>query len=217
MNAPDEAAAIEELLAPGGWTKLRREQPDTAAASKNLAIMMGDAVRDHIDKALKAAGESRGLVADEALEAYIDGTFHPVQPGLNFGSRRVALNVPLDPELHSAATEKIQREKGPRGYRPSLGMIVAAWILQKYPMDAAEKRDEAWTERHDPRHAEVIAWVKDAGADGFTVAAARKRLAELYPDETQPPAQKIQLWYSSHPNITRPSRGHYVWSDTPAE
>ncbi|WP_308112892.1 DNA translocase FtsK [Streptomyces sp. DH12] len=66
--------------------------------------------------------------------------------------------------------------------------------------------------RH-PRRDQCIAWVRDAGPDGITVAEVRARLEQLYPGETPPSDTAIQNWYGAHDHITKPRRGTYVWTE----
>lgn len=70
-------------------------------------------------------------------------------------------------------------------------------------------------DRRHPRRDEVCNWVRDAGTDGITVAAVRDRLTQLYPGETPPSDTAIQNWYAAHPNIQKPARGTYAWTNSP--
>ncbi|WP_030756486.1 hypothetical protein [Streptomyces sp. NRRL F-5135] len=211
-----EADAVDQVLAPGGWDRLRREQAPGESPS-NLALMMGDTVREHIRHAVAGANDDLADLAREGLKAYVEGRFDPNPPPVNIGSTKVALNVPLDPEWRRLATEKIKEETGPRGKRPSLSRVVTAWILAKYPMPASADAGEAWADRNTPHWDEFIALVREAGEDGTTVAAALRSFTAGHPGVTPPPTATIQRWFAGHPNIVKPSRGRFVWSDAPAE
>ncbi|WP_189602297.1 hypothetical protein [Streptomyces lateritius] len=70
-------------------------------------------------------------------------------------------------------------------------------------------------DRRHPRRDEACQWVQEAGEDGISVAEVRNRLTQLYPGETPPSDTAIQNWYAAHPNITKPGRAVYFWTDTP--
>lgn len=70
----------------------------------------------------------------------------------------------------------------------------------------------AKTDRRHPRRDEITGWVRDAGADGITVADINARLIALYPDEKPPSDTAIQNWFAAHANIDKPQRGTYVWT-----
>lgn len=72
-------------------------------------------------------------------------------------------------------------------------------------------------DRRHPRRDEVTTWVKAAGDEGITVADVRGRLEALYPGEQPPSDTAIQKWFADHPNITKPGRGTYIWTDTPSQ
>lgn len=72
---------------------------------------------------------------------------------------------------------------------------------------AAEKKGD----RRHPRRDEVTDWVREA--DGITVADIRDRLLALYPDEQPPSDTAIQNWFAAHPNIEKPGRGRYFWTE----
>ncbi|MFI0156211.1 hypothetical protein [Streptomyces lydicus] len=80
--------------------------------------------------------------------------------------------------------------------------------------DAAEAVAAKKADRRHPRRDEITSWVKDAGDEGITVADIRDRLLALHPEEQPPSDTAIQNWFTAHPNIDKPSRGLYVWSES---
>lgn len=97
---------------------------------------------------------------------------------------------------------------------------VAAQTVPKAPSRSTLEANEAARRpvqrgRH-PRREEITAKVQDARV-GISVAELRQWLARRYPNETPPSDTAIQNWFAAHPNISKPSRGLYAWTDTPAD
>ncbi|MFF8610772.1 GIY-YIG nuclease family protein [Streptomyces sp. NPDC015346] len=80
-------------------------------------------------------------------------------------------------------------------------------IPAQQPQTAADRRH--------PRRTEITELVRRAGGAGMTVNDVRRRIAAAYPGETPPSDTAIQNWYAAHPNITKPGRAVYFWTDTP--
>lgn len=78
-----------------------------------------------------------------------------------------------------------------------------------FPTQSRRQRER---KRH-PRREQACTWVQQAGSDGISVVAVRDRLSALYPSEVPPSDTAIQNWYATHPNITKPGRGVYYWSE----
>ncbi|GLF98194.1 DNA translocase FtsK [Streptomyces yaizuensis] len=76
------------------------------------------------------------------------------------------------------------------------------------------KGPEPRTRQH-PRRDEVIAMVRDSGAEGTTIEECRTRLAALYPDEKVPSRQAITTWFAGVDTIVQPGgpKTPYMWSD----
>ncbi|MER7068962.1 hypothetical protein ABT357_25355 [Streptomyces albidoflavus] len=89
--------------------------------------------------------------------------------------------------------------------------------LEEYTRQAAVNltKPQPSADKRHPRRDEVTDWVRDAGQDGITVAEVRARLAQRYPGEKPPSDTAVQNWFTAHPNITKPGRGTYVWTETP--
>lgn len=96
--------------------------------------------------------------------------------------------------------------------RAAMADLVAE--AERIAADAAVVADEPERpkgDRRHPRRDEVTEWVRQAGADGISVAEVRNRLKSLYPREDAPSDTAVQNWFQQHPNITKPARGRYVW------
>ncbi|MEU9947089.1 hypothetical protein [Streptomyces sp. NPDC047939] len=104
--------------------------------------------------------------------------------------------TPTEPELDPAALERLLTE---------------AEALTKQA--AVNLTKPAKKDRRHPRRDEITTWVKDA--DGITIADIRARLDTLYPGEQPPSDTAMQKWFADHPNIDKPGRGTYFWTETP--
>jgi hypothetical protein len=77
---PDLAEAVETILAPNGWGRLRRTDPTTSEGERNVPIWMPKAWRQQIKDAAEAEGVSLSAVVDEGFGKYLDGSFEPPAP-----------------------------------------------------------------------------------------------------------------------------------------
>ncbi|MGW2844653.1 hypothetical protein [Streptomyces sp. NPDC001274] len=112
-----------------------------------------------------------------------------------------------------------QRQTPQEAAEPQLDPAALASFLEEAEnltkQAAVDLIKPAKKDRRHPRRDEVTTWVKTAGDDGITVADVRARLEALYPAETPPSDTAVQNWFAAHPNITKPGRGLYLWTDTP--
>ena len=119
VESPELARYIDEVLAPGGWEKLRATDPSRTEGSVNLAINIPESLRDQIWEAAKAdpAGTTLTAKVNEGLGEYLAGRFtmpewvdqRSVQP-----EKRVNLNVSASRLLTVQASEKVREESGDR-------------------------------------------------------------------------------------------------------
>lgn len=77
----------------------------------------------------------------------------------------------------------------------------------------ADEPEQPKGDRRHPRRDEVTAWVREAGAEGISVAEVRNRLKSLYPKEQPPSDTAVQNWFNAHEQIEKPARGRYVWRE----
>lgn len=90
--------------------------------------------------------------------------------------------------------------------RPAAPEKSTAVPVQRAPVD-----------RRHPRRAEITQRVQDCGGAGTTLVDLRRWLAALHPGEQPPSDTAMQNWFAAHPNITKPGRGTYVWTDSPTQ
>ncbi|MFI0156259.1 hypothetical protein [Streptomyces lydicus] len=142
----DAAEAIDEALAPNGWSKLRRTEPTAVSKlSPNKPIHMDRSVRTHLHQAADAKGVVLSHLGEEGLRKFIDGEFTPERPqraATNPEERdSVTLNVALDKDLRDQADArgKELKEAGELDWAPKTAQIVKAYLLHVLPMPKAKK------------------------------------------------------------------------------
>ncbi|MFD7980161.1 hypothetical protein [Streptomyces sp. NPDC059071] len=141
-GAPDLAAAVDEVLAPDGWSRLRHAL-QTGTGAPNVPVHMPLVLRDAIQTAAKAAGDSLATVLAEGLEEFIAGRFSPAanahrarrNTGLETGNLNVRIDAGLKDRFQTAAADRADE----LGYKPALGHIAKAWLIEKYDIPAVEK------------------------------------------------------------------------------
>jgi len=140
MNEPDLADAIDIVLAPNGWGRLRRSDPTTSdSLDRNMAMRMPSEWREQIKARAQAAGNRLADDVNEGLQTYLDGKFEPIAPGRNphgSAAEMVNLNVRAKDALREAIAE--QGDHAP-------ALVGAAYLMSKYkvgpyaPKKAAKK------------------------------------------------------------------------------
>ena len=148
VGAPELAAAVDEVLAPGGWGRLRNATDTTTdAATPNVGIHMPLVVRAAIQKAAQDAKNKIKNDVAEGLEAFITGTFSPAanahRARRNTGLETGNLNVRVDADLKARFQAAVEQRESELGYKPALSHVAKAWLIQKYGIAPAEKLAEA--------------------------------------------------------------------------
>jgi hypothetical protein len=139
-DAAKATAALDAVLAPGGWKLLR---PDYTPGD-NLAIYMDLDIREKLKAAAAAAGDILGEVVTDGFRAFIEGTWTPRQPGQrarrNSGatSKKGNLNVTPDNEVRRQARNRAEDVSAELGWRVTEAKLAAAWLIEKYGLDADE-------------------------------------------------------------------------------
>ncbi|MFG2532805.1 hypothetical protein [Streptomyces sp. NPDC048516] len=142
----DAAEAIDEALAPNGWSKLRRTEPTAVSKlSPNKSIHMERSLRTHLHQAAEAKGVALSDLAEEGLRLFIAGKYVPERPqraATNPDERdSVTLNVALDKDLRAQADArgKELKDAGELDWAPKTTQIVKAYLLHVLPMPTATK------------------------------------------------------------------------------
>ncbi|MEU0837105.1 hypothetical protein [Streptomyces sp. NPDC005969] len=124
INEPDLADAIDTVLAPNGWGRLRRSEPSVSdSLDRNMAMRMPSDWREQIKA--RASGNKLANLVNEGLQAYLDGKFEPVAPPR--APRGVGEMVNLNVRAKDALREAVA-EQG--DHSPAL--VAAAYLMSKY-------------------------------------------------------------------------------------
>ncbi|MFB7313012.1 hypothetical protein [Streptomyces sp. NPDC056192] len=140
MNEPDLADAIDTVLAPNGWGRLRRSDPATTESlDRNMAMYMPIEWREQIKERAKKAGNEIKDDVNEGFRLYRAGKFEPIAGKLSpRGSADAMGNLNTRPENDLRVA--IDEMDG-----PSPALVGAAYLMSKYrvgpyaPKKAAKK------------------------------------------------------------------------------
>ncbi|WP_158995303.1 hypothetical protein [Streptomyces sp. QHH-9511] len=142
VGAPELAAAVDEVLTPGGWGRLRHAT-EAGTAAPNVPIHMPLVLR----AAIQNASASVPKDVAEGLEAFIAGTFSPAagahRARRNTGLETGNLNVRVDADLRARFLDAVEARESELGYRPALSHVAKAWLIEKYDIAPVEKLAEA--------------------------------------------------------------------------
>lgn len=140
VDSPHLAEAVDTVLAPNGWGRLRRAEaadPGSASLDKTRSIRMTPAERTHLNAAAKAAGDDLVVVGNDLLREFVAGSFLPVRPApspYGSGTDKVSMSLRLDSVLWDQAETLGKGLQNELGWRPSPSAVVRAGLLLKYPM-----------------------------------------------------------------------------------
>lgn len=141
INEPDLADAIDDVLAPNGWGRLRRSDPTTSdTLDRNMAMSMPIEWREQIKDRAKAKGHQLADIVNEGLQKYLDGSFVPT---LLERSRRGAapekgnLNVRAKDALREAVQ---QQEDSPGAAAVAASYLMSVYRVGPYAPKAAKKK-----------------------------------------------------------------------------
>ncbi|MEU6016944.1 hypothetical protein ABZ826_23705 [Streptomyces sp. NPDC047515] len=131
VDSPHLADAVDEVLAPGAWGLIRKaeqvENPEKAG-DPNLPISMPNFLRDEIKELAAAAGANLTADVVEGLNAYVAGTFTPVDlPRATRGNATGTAN--LNVRIPRALREQVEA-KDDDG--PSPALVGRDWLMRKY-------------------------------------------------------------------------------------
>lgn len=146
VDSPELAEAVEVVLAPTGWGRLRRSALEVSGSGAdldpNLPIGMLKSVRDEIKKNVAAAAAARPghriSIASEArlaLEAFLAGEFVPDMPERSprgAGLEKANLNVRVNADLRKRAEDYGADNAAEFGWAPRASHIISSWLIARY-------------------------------------------------------------------------------------
>lgn len=138
-GAPDLAAAVDEVLAPGGWGLLRRTE-ENADANPNLAIHMNKAIRESLKTKAEAKGTSLSADVTEAFRLFLAGEFvpdAPIRSQRNSGAEKANLNVRPDASLLQQVLDVAEQKSAEYGWKVTPARVAAAYLMKKYRISEA--------------------------------------------------------------------------------
>jgi hypothetical protein len=136
----DFAEAIDSILVPNGWGRLRRSDPTTSeSVNRNMGVRMPREWRTQIQERAKKAGNGIKDDMNEGFEKYLAGEFEPIAPKLSphgASDDMVLLNARPKDDLRTAIDQQ-------GDHTPAL--VAGAYLMSKYrvgpyaPKKAAKK------------------------------------------------------------------------------
>ncbi|WP_189554271.1 hypothetical protein [Streptomyces lavendofoliae] len=143
-DAAKATAALDAVLAPGGWKLLR---PDYTPGD-NLPIYIDLGIREQLKAAAAAEGSSLSQDVSEGFRAFVEGRWTPRQPqraARNSGAtgKKGNLNVRPDDELRRRARERAEVVSAELGWTVTEARLAAAWLIETYGLDTAEPDDKS--------------------------------------------------------------------------
>ncbi|MGV2914762.1 hypothetical protein [Streptomyces alfalfae] len=142
---PELAAAVDEVLAPGGWGVLRRAEAavnPASAGERNLAVQLTETARDLIKERAADRGNTITNDVNEAFTKFLAGEFLPSRPQRsprNSGVTKVNLNSRPDGALRAQVETAAKERAEELGWEPKPAHIAADWLMKKYRIPAAAK------------------------------------------------------------------------------
>lgn len=142
---PELSAAVDAVLAPGGWSKLRAKPG--AASTSNLPLHMPAPLRDALKAAADQMDVSLSALVTEGFRAAVAGAWTPPPAparssrGSAEGQSKVNLNVRVDDAARSAMEEALPRLAAGTDGRVSLTSIAIAWLTDELGVDPEDVPD----------------------------------------------------------------------------
>lgn len=127
----EDALAIDAVLAPGGWTRLRETE-----ASKSETAPLPLTMDRRLKAALMKAADERGAMPSDVVadgyRAFLEGRFVPprVQRG-GAGYSKTTLTVTVPQGLRDEVRDRIPAVQDEAGYRITLSSIAIEWLMEE--------------------------------------------------------------------------------------
>ncbi|MGW7636060.1 hypothetical protein [Streptomyces decoyicus] len=138
-DEPELADAVEYVTTREGNTAVMRaimqQLEIDGEIQPTLAVTMPEPVREEIKATAKAKGESLTAQANEALAAFLAGTYFPAtRPRAAYGTaeRRVNLNLRPNRELRIQADARGKEMESELGWAPRASNVIISWLWEKF-------------------------------------------------------------------------------------
>lgn len=145
----DSAAAVEAVLAPGGWTLLREAD---APFTTNLPLTMRASLREALKQAAEQNNVTLTAVVTDGHRRVLDGSWTPpesrriVRRGEAAAKdSRVVLNVTVEDTLRKELRERLPVLSEELGYRVTEGGLAVAYLRQYFEKELAKLLPEKKT------------------------------------------------------------------------
>lgn len=127
------ANAVESVLAPGGWEKLRKAT--ASGSSRPLSISMDAELKKALEDAAEEFGVSLNLLTDEAYRKVLAGEWLPPKTGQRPLKEKKILNVSVSTELFDQVQEMLAPLSKEHKRRISNAAIVVRWACAELGVD----------------------------------------------------------------------------------
>ncbi|MFZ4138612.1 hypothetical protein [Streptomyces koyangensis] len=137
----DLANAVDEILVPNGWGRLRRSDPGAGDGAGNFAIYTSPTRHEHILTSARAAGDKLVDRVNEGLRLFLTGEFIPEKPKRaprGSGARGVNINVRPSETLRLRAKERCEQIAPELGWKPTVSGVALAYLLRIYPLPSID-------------------------------------------------------------------------------
>lgn len=140
------AAAVDAILAPGGWTQIREEE---GAFTTNLPLTTRTSLRDALKKAAQVKRKTLTALVTKGFGEVLAGTWVPPERGksqpIPAGDKRVVLNVTIEDALRKKIQRALPRLSEELGYKVTEGGIAMSYLLQELEPQLAKILPESST------------------------------------------------------------------------
>lgn len=137
----DLAGAVDEVLAPNGWGRLRRSDPAASSSAGNFAIYTNPRYHEHILTSATAVGDSLADRVNEGFRLFLTGEFTPEKlkrapRGTSSGG--VNINVRASESLRAQAKKRCEQIASELGWKPTVSGVALSYLLRLYPLPSAD-------------------------------------------------------------------------------
>ncbi|MFE6412642.1 hypothetical protein ACFVOR_37545 [Streptomyces sp. NPDC057837] len=128
----EPAAAVETVLAPGGWMQLR-----DAGSASTLTINVPSGAKETLKAKAAEFEVSLSSVAEDGYRAFLAGEWLPPRKmaASGGGGKRSVLNLRVSDELRKQVQELIPQASAKAGYKMYESTIALFWLAEEFGVD----------------------------------------------------------------------------------